>query len=142
MTTAEILQYARIMKLDGGEGSGVRGHTTEHASRLASAREATAKGEHNGDWGAMIMAAPAESGIDKTTGFMKGADYAAHMPNTPAGGRVIYKGGHDYTLHHNGEVHEVKNNERLTSILLEHGAQSTVHGTSKMNWGKTVMNRK
>jgi hypothetical protein len=30
MTTAEILQYARIMKLDGGEGSGVKGHTTEH----------------------------------------------------------------------------------------------------------------
>jgi hypothetical protein len=29
MSTALILQYARIMKLDGGEGSGVKGHTTE-----------------------------------------------------------------------------------------------------------------
>ena len=30
MKTADILQYARIMKIDGGEGSGIKGHTTEN----------------------------------------------------------------------------------------------------------------
>lgn len=32
MKTADILQYAKIMKLDGGEGSGIKGHTTERQS--------------------------------------------------------------------------------------------------------------
>ena len=32
----QILQYARIMKLDGGEGSGVLGHTTEKHTVIVS----------------------------------------------------------------------------------------------------------
>jgi hypothetical protein len=93
------------------------------------------------DWGASVMA-NSGSGVDKETGLVHGADYAAYMPNTPPGSRVVYKGGHDYELQHNGEVRQVTNNPHLTSVLLEHGAQSAVHSNSKMNWGKTVMNMK
>ena len=38
MNTADILKYAEIMHIDGGEGSGVKGHTTENSSALGAAR--------------------------------------------------------------------------------------------------------
>jgi hypothetical protein len=38
MDTKTILEYAEIMNADGGEGSGVKGHTTEKPGSVGAAR--------------------------------------------------------------------------------------------------------
>jgi hypothetical protein len=67
-------------------------------------------------WGMQVMA-QSGSGVDKSTGLMIGADYAKHMPNTPEGARVIYKGGHDWEMHHAGEVRQRPGMPTLTAVI-------------------------
>lgn len=38
----------RALNIDGGEGSGVKGHTTEHESKLAEARSGVVEGKYGG----------------------------------------------------------------------------------------------
>ena len=40
----------RALNLDGGEGSGVKGHTTEHESKLSEARSGVVKGKYGGNF--------------------------------------------------------------------------------------------
>ena len=38
----------RALNLDGGEGSGIKGHTTEHESKLSEARSGVVEGKYGG----------------------------------------------------------------------------------------------
>jgi hypothetical protein len=46
MKLNDALIVARALNLDGGEGSGVKGHTTEHESKLSEARSAVIKDKY------------------------------------------------------------------------------------------------
>jgi hypothetical protein len=48
MNLNDALIVKQALNLDGGEGSGVKGHTTEHESKLSEARAGVIEGKYGG----------------------------------------------------------------------------------------------